>query len=567
MISGFRKLLGENRKGLSWILCLSVLSSLSVIISPIVIGKALNILNVNEPVGAMLLILAVLYLADWLIRFLQQFLMALIGPKIVCRIRTMLFEHFTTLPVSFFDRNQHGELMSRLTNDVDNISTAISNSLSALMTSVFSIVGIFCIMVGISPLLTMISLGGAGLIVVLIRIVTGYTQKYFSGQQRALGKMNGQIEEIISGENIVKAFCLEENVITQFEEYNEELYRISARAQIWSGYLMPLTNVINNLSYVGISVAGGILAVNGTISLGMISGFLLYVRQFLRPFVDIANIYNDLQAALAGAERILDILDEIPEPQDEKGKLPLILTEGEIEFRKVGFGYTSENQILRDISVKIPAGMKIAIVGSTGSGKTTMINLLLRFYDIDEGEILLDGHDLRKYEMRGLRNAFGVVLQDPVLFTMSIRDNIAYGRQNAEFGEIEAAARAVGADAFIQQLPNKYDTILTQGGMELSQGERQLLTIARAVFADAPILILDEATSSVDSVTEQKIQKAVQKMTEKKTSFIIAHRLSTIRDAGFIIVLEHGRIVEVGNHDELLRKNGRYASMYRAQTE
>ena len=560
------KITKGSRKGLGWILALSALASASAILSPLVIGRAVNMVDTGHPVMTILLILTGLYLCDWLVRFLQQFLMASVGQKIIHHIRTTLFASMKKMPLAFFDQRQHGELMSRLTNDVDNISTTISNSLTQLLTYGFTIIGIFCIMVVLSPLLTCISLIGVGLIFLLTRTVTRHTRKLFSERQKILGKLNGQIEEIISGENIVKAFCRENQMIEQFEESNEELCRVATRALIWSGYLMPLMNVINNLSYVGISIVSGILAVHGSISIGMISSFLLYVRQFSRPFVDIANIYNNFQTAVAGAERILDILDETPEPQDAPDALPLTSPKGEIDFQNVVFGYKPEVPILKHISLKIPAGTRTAIVGTTGAGKTTIINLLTRFYDVNEGKILLDGHDLREYRMEDLRDSFGVVLQDSALFATSIRDNISYGREGTNIKEIETAARIAGADAFIRRLPQGYDTVLTQGGMELSQGERQLLTIARAVLTDAPILILDEATSSVDTVTEQRIREALLKITKGRTSFIIAHRLSTIKDSDIIILLENGQIAEMGNHAELMKQNGKYASMYRTQT-
>lgn len=560
------KITKGRRKGLGWILALSAQASASAILSPLVIGRAVNMVDTGHPVMTILLILTGLYLCDWLVRFLQQFLMASVGQKMIHHIRTTLFASMKKMPLAFFDQRQHGDLMSRLTNDVDNISTTISNSLTQLLTYGFTIIGIFCIMVVLSPLLTCISLIGVGLIFLLTRTVTRHTRKLFSERQKILGKLNGQIEETISGENIVKAFCRENQMIEQFEESNEELCRVATRALIWSGYLMPLMNVINNLSYVGISIVSGILAVHGSISIGMISSFLLYVRQFSRPFVDIANIYNNFQTAVAGAERILDILDETPEPQDAPDALPLTSPKGEIDFQNVVFGYKPEVPILKHISLKIPAGTRTAIVGTTGAGKTTIINLLTRFYDVNEGKILLDGHDLREYRMEDLRDSFGVVLQDSALFATSIRDNISYGREGTNIKEIEAAARIAGADAFIRRLPQGYDTVLTQGGMELSQGERQLLTIARAVLTDAPILILDEATSSVDTVTEQRIREALLKITKGRTSFIIAHRLSTIKDSDIIILLENGQIAEMGNHAELMKQNGKYASMYRTQT-
>lgn len=554
-----------SRKGLGWILLFSALASASAILSPFIIGIAVTAVNNGNPVICILLILMALYIGDWLIRFLQQFLMASVGQKMIHRIRTTLFDAMKKLPLAFFDRRQHGELMSRLTNDVDNISTTISNSLTQLLTNLFTIIGIFCIMLTLSPLLTIVSLVGVVFIFLLTRIITSHTRKLFSKQQQILGKLNGQIEETISGENIVKAFCRETEMIEEFEESNEQLRQVATQALIWSGYLMPITNVINNLSFVAISIISGLLSIKGYISIGMISSFLLYIRQFSRPFVDVANIYNNFQTAVAGAERILDILDETPEPKDAPDALPLASPKGDIELQNVVFGYTPDVPILKGISLKIPAGTKTAIVGSTGAGKTTIINLLTRFYDVNDGKILLDGHDLREYRMEDLRRSFGVVLQDTALFAESILNNIRYGKENTDMKDIVAAAKTAGADAFIERLPHGYDTVLEQGGMELSQGERQLLTIARAVLADAPILILDEATSSVDTVTEQRISNAMMKITKGRTSFIIAHRLSTIKDSDLIILLEDGHIAEQGSHDELMALNGKYATMYRTQ--
>ncbi len=554
-----------HRDGLGWILLLSALTSASAILSPLIIGNVVTAITRGDPAEIIILSLFALYLCDWLVRFLQQYLMASVGQNIIYHIRTTLFGVMKKLPLSFFDRRQHGELMSRLTNDVDNISNTISTSLTQLLTFIFTILGILCIMLYLSPLLTTVSLAAVGLIFLLTRIITRRTGKLFAEQQRDLGKLNGQIEESISGLNIVKAYCREQPMIREFEESNDNLCRVATNAMIWSGALMPIMNVINNLSYVAISVVSGVMAVRGLISIGMISSFLLYVRQFTRPFVEIANIYNNFQTAVAGAERIFEIIDEQPEPEDVPYALPLAAPKGDIELKHVVFGYSGGRQILKDISISIPAGTKAAIVGPTGAGKTTIINLLTRFYDVSGGEILLDGHDLREYRMKDLRQAFGVVLQDTALFAEPVKNNISYGRENVPMSEIEEAARIAGADAFIRRLPHGYDTVLAQGGDELSQGERQLLTIARAVLADAPILILDEATSSVDTVTEQKIHRAMSAITEGRTSFIIAHRLSTIRDSDIIILIEDGKIAEQGNHEQLMALNGHYAAMYRTQ--
>ncbi len=354
-------------------------------------------------------------------------------------------------------------------------------------------------------------------------------------------------------------------MIRQFEESNDQLCQVATKAQIWSGFLMPLTNVINNLNFVIVAVISGILAAAGRINVGLISSFLLYSRQFSRPFVDIANIYNNFQTAVAGAERIFEILEEEPEPADKEEALPLRAPRGEVEFSHVTFGYKPEEPVLKDVSFHVPAGTRVAVAGSTGAGKTTLINLLTRFYDIDGGSILLDGQELRNYRLQDLRETFGVVLQDTALFCMSVRENISYGKRDVPEERVRAAAKMAGADSFIRRLPQGYDTLLTQGGLALSQGERQLLTIARAVLQDAPILILDEATSSVDTVTEQRIRKAMLTITEGRTSFIIAHRLSTIRDSDLILLMENGQIAERGTHEELMAQNGRYAQMYRTQ--
>ncbi len=554
-----------HRKGLTWMLLLSALASVSAMLSPLIIGNAVNAIDAGNPAVWILLLLLALYLTDWLVRFLQQFFMASIGQHIILHIRKTLFSSMEKLPLAFFDKRQHGELMSRLTNDVDNISTTISDSLSQLMIYGFTILGVFFIMLYENVILTGVALISVFLVLILTKTITRHTRTLFKEQQKILGQLNGQVEESISGLSMVKAYCRESMMIEEFEENNENFRAVATRALIWSGYLMPITNVINNLGYVAIAVVSGVMAAQGMISMGLISSFLLYSKQFTRPFVDIANIYNNFQTAVAGAERIFEVLDEQPEPADKPDALSLPHPRGHIRFSHVSFGYEPDQLVLKDINLEIPAGTKVAIVGHTGSGKTTFINLLTRFYDVTDGSIELDGHDLRDYKMADLRNAFGVVLQDTALFDIPIRDNISYGKTNVSMDAIVKAAMTADADSFIQRQPNGYQTVLTKGGATLSQGERQLLTIARAVLTDAPILILDEATSSVDTMTEQKIRRAMLSITKGRTSFIIAHRLSTIRDSDLIVLMENGAIKERGTHDELMRQNGTYAQMYRTQ--
>ena len=560
-------ILKGDKKGLVMILIFAVLSSASGIFSPLVIGRAITAINAGNAVVLFILLLAGIYISNFLVSLLQGILMGIFSQRITYRIRIGLFNTMVRLPLSFFDTKQHGELMSRLTNDVDNISSTIADSLSQLLSSIFSMVGILIVMIRLSLPLTLVALIGTAVIVIFTKLVTNRTRPLFVKQQKNLGLLNGQIEETISGIFIVKSFGREKAVTEDFEKLNENLAKTAEEAQIKSGIIMPVSNVINNISFVAISVLSATLAVRGLISVGLITSFLLYIRQFSRPFIEISNIYNNFQTALAGAERIFEILDTTPEPEDKENALPVIAPKGEITFNDVEFGYSPDKMILKGVSLHVPAGTKVAVVGPTGAGKTTLINLLTRFYDVNAGSITLDGHDLRDYKISDLRKAYGVVLQDTVLFAESVRYNIAYGNEDVSLEDIKKAARIAGADAFIERMTEGYDTVLTQSGAELSHGERQLITIARAVLASSPIMILDEATSSVDTLTEKTIQNALLSVTEGRTSFIIAHRLSTIRDADMIVVMVDGRITEQGTHDELLALGGRYATMYNAQVD
>ncbi len=565
-------LVNSQRRALIGVFVLSGFISIAAMLTPFLIGKVIDHIKLNgadrisNTAITLILVLLFCYAGDSLFRFIQGFFMASISQKIIKLFRKQLFNHLTKLSISFFDTRQNGDLMSRLTNDIDNVSTTISDSFTQLIQLCFTLMGVLCIMLYLNIWLTLVALIATPLIFVLTKTITKHTKVLFKQQQDILGRLNGHIEENISGILLVKAFSREETVVSEFEILNNQLCETGTKALIWSGYLMPIMNVINNLCFIFVAITGGFMAVKGYITVGIISSFLLYSRQFTRPLNELANIYNTLQSAVAGAERVFEIMDEQPEVADAKNAKDINSLKGELTFEDVVFGYQTDRPIIKKLSLRVEAGTKVAIVGSTGAGKTTIISLLARFYDVNSGRILLDGKDIREYKRKDLRSCFGVVLQDTALFNMSIMENIRYGRRDATDDDVIQAARSANAHSFITRLPEGYNTPVGDGGGTLSQGEKQLITIARAILSNAPIMILDEATSSVDTRTERKIKQAVTRLTEGRTSFIIAHRLSTIRDCDLIVVLEHGEIAEAGNHKELMQQNGIYSTMYKTQT-
>ncbi len=569
------KLYLREGKEIFIVFLLLLISSVAVLFAPIIVGYAINAINDGIVKGAIdygfiriaVFALFTAYVVDWLCSTLQGYIMAGTSQKIVLALRKALFEKFQNIPLTYHDTHTHGELMSRLTNDIDNISVTIAQSTTQLMNSLITIIGSVIFMIILSPHLTLISLVTIPLVLVLTRIITKKSRKMFSGQQKELGILNGIIEESISGLRMVKAFNQEENVISKFEETNKKLLYHSTKAQIWSGFLMPLMNVITNLGFALVAGVGGVMAVSGLISVGTIASFSTYSRQFARPLNDIASIFNTIQSALAGAERVFDVLEEQEEQGDVPNAIDLTNPRGDVQFDNVTFAYIKGINVLKNVSFKVKSGQTVALVGATGAGKTTIVNLLTRFYDVTGGCVCIDGVDIRNYTRESLRLAFTVVLQDTCLFTGTIEDNIRYGRPNATKEEVIEAAIAANAHTFICRLPQGYDTLVTGATDTLSQGQRQLIAISRAVLCSAPILILDEATSSVDTSTELKIQEALLRLANGRTSFVIAHRLSTIRDADLIMVLEGGQIIESGTHTELLQLDGSYSKMHKSQFE
>lgn len=518
-------------------------------------------------IGQILLMTLGLYLISALCSFIQGYLMTGVSQKTTYRLRKEISEKINRMPMNYFDTKPVGEVLSRVTNDIDTLGQSLNQSATQMITSVTTLIGVLAMMLSISPLMTLATLVILPVSMILISFVMKHSQKYFRGQQEYLGNVNGQVEEIYSGHNIIKAFNKEEDVIREFDTTNDRLYDSAWRSQFFSGMMMPIMQFIGNLGYVVVAILGGFLTIKKTIEVGDIQSFIQYVRSFTQPIQQIAQVANMLQMTAAASERVFEFLEEEEEDQTVEHPVSVENLEGNVSFDHVHFGYNADRIIVNDFSAEVKAGQKIAIVGPTGAGKTTMIKLLMRFYDVNSGAIKIDGHDVRDFNRSELREMFGMVLQDTWLFNGSIRDNIKYGKLDATDEEVIQAAKAAHVHQFVKTLPGGYDMELNEEANNVSQGQKQLLTIARAILADPKILILDEATSSVDTRTEVLIQKAMDNLMKGRTSFVIAHRLSTIRDADMILVMKDGDIVEQGNHEELLAKGGFYADLYNSQFE
>lgn len=516
-------------------------------------------------IGAILLSTLGLYLMSALFSYIQGWIMSGVSIKITYQFRKDILAKINRMPLKYFDGTNHGEVLSRMTNDVDTVNQTLSQSLTQMITSVVMVLGVIVMMLSISWQMTLVALLILPLSLIIIRFIVNQSQKYFKQQQEYLGHANGQIEEMFGSHAVVKAFNGEARNIKEFDEVNGALYGSAWKSQFLSGIMMPVMNFVGNLGYVGVTIVGGYLAAKKAIEIGDIQAFIQYVRSFTQPISQIANITNVLQQTAAAAERVFEFLDEEEEKPEREAALKPSSAKGAVEFRNVHFGYLKDKVIINDFSAKVAPGKRVAIVGPTGAGKTTLVKLLMRFYDVNEGAIFIDGVDLRDYNRADLRRLFGMVLQDTWLFNGSILDNIRYGKIGATEGEVMDAAKAAHVDHFIRAFPKGYETELNEETTNISQGQKQLLTIARAILADPPMLILDEATSSVDTHTEVLIQKAMNELMKGRTSFIIAHRLSTIRDADWIFVMNHGDIVEQGTHDELMAAGGFYASLYNSQ--
>lgn len=572
--------LGRYWAAIVTVMVFAAIATVFAVAGPKIMGKATTalaegLMNKIAGVGGIdftyiakiLLLTLGLYLVSSLFSFVQGMIMTNITQKTCYRMRDDISKKINRMPMKYFESRTYGEVLSRITNDVDTVGMSLNQSVTQIITSIATLIGTLVMMLSISPLMTLISLVILPISVVLISIVMKNSQKYFKKQQEYLGHINGQVEEVYSGHLVVSAFNKEEEKIKEFSDTNDILYQSAWKSQFLSGLMMPIMQFVGNLGYVGVAISGGVLAIRGVITIGDIQAFIQYVRNFTQPIQQIAQVMNQLQSMAAAAERVFEFLDEEEEEMYAENPVKLDQIEGSVSFSHVAFGYDPEQIIIHDFSADVKPGQKIAIVGPTGAGKTTMVKLLMRFYDVNDGAILVDGHNIKDFNRQELREAFGMVLQDTWLFRGTIMENIRYGRLDATDEEVIAAAKAAHAHRFIQTLPGGYQMELNEDASNVSQGQKQLLTIARAILADNRILILDEATSSVDTRTEIRIQKALDNLMEGRTSFIIAHRLSTIRNADMILVMKDGDIVEQGTHDELLATGGFYAELYNSQFE
>lgn len=572
--------MGEYHFSIALVIIFAIGGTVFNIIGPKFLGNATTILSSGliakisgtgsidfTSIGKILLFVLCLYIISALLMLFQSFIMTGITQKICYRMRKEIIEKINRMPMSYFEKRTYGEVLSRITNDIDSLGTGLNQSITQLITSVSTIIGVLFMMLTISPLMTLITLVLLPVSAGLISIVIRFSQKYFRAQQELLAKVNGQVEEIYSGHTIVQAFGQQENVCKTFCNINEKLFESSWKSQFFSGLMFPIMIFIGNLGYVSIAICGSLFASRGIISIGDIQAFIQYTRNFTQPIQQIAQITNMLQSMTAAAERVFQFMDENEEEQESEKDYKPQKINGDVIFENVRFGYNKDQVILKNFCANIKAGQKIAIVGPTGAGKSTIIKLLLRYYDINSGNILLDGKNIKEYGRRNLRNFFSIVLQDTWLFEGTIMENLRYGKIDATDEQVINAAKAAHVHHFIQTLSNGYNTVLNEEASNVSQGQKQLLTIARAILSNRPVLILDEATSSVDTKTELQIQEAMDNLIKGKTSFIIAHRLSTIKNADLILCMKDGDIIEQGNHEQLIEKNGFYANLYNSQFE
>ena len=572
--------IGNFKAAIIVVMIFAAASTVFNVIGPKTLGKATTALSEGlmakiqgtgsidfTYIGQILLFVLGLYVCSAAFNFIQGWIMTGVTQKICYRMRKEISRKINRMPMKYFESRTYGEVLSRITNDVDTLGQGLNQSITTIITSVATLVGVLIMMLSISPLMTLIAIVILPISMALISFVVKKSQKYFKDQQEYLGHINGQVEEVYGGHLVIKAFNREKDTIEEFNRTNEILYQSAWKSQFLSGMMQPIMMFVGNLGYAAVALSGGLLAIRGTITIGDIQAFIQYVKNFTQPIQQIAQVINQVQSMAAASERVFEFLNEEEEDQTVEHPADVSAVTGTVDFDHVQFGYNPDQTIIKDFSAHVKPGQKIAIVGPTGAGKTTMVKLLMRFYDVNSGSIKLDGHDVRDFNRRELRDAFGMVLQDTWLIKGTIMENIRYGRLEATDEEVIAAAKAAHADHFIKTLPGGYQMELNEDASNVSQGQKQLLTIARAILADNKILILDEATSSVDTRTEVTIQKAMDNLMRGRTSFVIAHRLSTIRNADLILVMKDGDIVEQGNHEELLEKNGFYANLYNSQFE